>query len=119
MEPYFLSMAGATPVGWGQSVQPPATHAAVTLPMADVYVDLKDFIDVDAEIARNEKLEAKLNGLIQGKDKKLANAGFVERAPAEVVQRERESLEQVKEQLASVQAALDNLRRQRDERADA
>ena len=59
---------------------------------------------------RNEKLEQKLRGQIQGKEGKLANAGFVQRAPADVVQRERESLTQLQEQLATVQAALTNLR---------
>jgi valyl-tRNA synthetase len=86
----------------------------VNLPIADVYVDLKDFIDIEAEIARLEKQEQKLQGQITGKEKKLTNAGFVERAPAEVVQRERDSLVQVKEQLVSVQETLDKLRRQGD-----
>jgi valyl-tRNA synthetase len=113
MEPYFVSMAGAVPVNWGQSVHSPATHAAVNLPMADVFVDLKDFIDVEAEIARNEKQEEKLKSQIGGKEKKLSNASFVQRAPADVVQRERDSLVQAKEQLASVQVTLENLRKQR------
>lgn len=111
MVPYLLSMAGAVATGWGPAVTPPATHAAVTLPIADVYVDLKDFIDVAAEIARNEKLAQKLRGQIQGKERKLATASFVEKAPAEVVQRERESLAQLQGQLASAQAALENLKK--------
>ncbi len=110
MEGYFASMANATASDWGQDVQPPATHAAVSLPGAEVFVDLKNFIDVDAEIARNEKLMDKLAGQIQGKEKKLSNASFVERAPADVVQRERESLAQLQQQLAAVQATLAALR---------
>lgn len=110
MEPYFASMANATAIAWGDQVEPPATNATVNLPGADVFVDLKDFIDVEAEIDRNEKQEKKLLGQIQGKEKKLANANFVERAPAEVVERERNSLTELKDQLAAVQAILDNLR---------
>jgi valyl-tRNA synthetase len=64
---------------------------------------------VAAEIARNEKLVQKLRGQIEGKEKKLSTASFVEKAPADVVQRERESLTQLQEQRASVQAALENL----------
>jgi valyl-tRNA synthetase len=86
---------------WGPAVTPPATHAAVTL---------KDFIDVAAEIARNEKLAQKLRGQIEGKEKKLSTASFVEKAPAKVVQSERDSLAQLQEQLAAVQAALENLK---------
>ncbi len=113
MAPYLLSMAGAVATAWGPAVTPPATHAAVTLPIADVYVDLKDFIDVAAEIARNEKLTQKLRGQVVGKERKLSTASFVEKAPAEVVQRERESLKQLQEQLSAAQAALENLRKLR------
>jgi valyl-tRNA synthetase len=115
LEPYFASMAGAAAVAWGPSVEAPRTHAAVSLPLGEVFVDLKGFIDVAAEIERNEKLQQKLQTLIGGKEKKLANANFVERAPAEVVAREREGLDQLKEQLATVQAALQNLRALEDE----
>ena len=116
MAPYFVSMAGAVATGWGPAVTPPETHAAVTLPIADVFVDLKDFIDVPAEIARNEKLAQKLLGQIQGKEKKLSTASFVEKAPAKVVQSERESLVQLQEQLAAVQATLENLRKRAPKR---
>lgn len=110
MEPYFASMANATAVAWGEHAEPPATNATVHISDADVFVDLTGFIDVDAEIARNEKLEREKLGQIEGKEKKLANANFVGRAPAEVVQRERDSLAQLKIELGSVQEILAKLR---------
>ena len=109
MQPYFASLSKATAVGWGPDVQPPATSAHVALTGMDVYVDLKDFIDEDAERARLEKERQRLTGQIAGKEKKLANANFVERAPAEVVQRERDGLAQLKEKLAAVEAGLKKL----------
>ena len=75
----------------------------------DVFVDLKDFIDVDAERARLQKEEKTLAGLIKGKESKLANENFVQRAPAEVVQRERDGLVELQEKLSSVQQALRDL----------
>ena len=75
-----------------------------------VFVDLKDFIDIEAEIERNAKQEEKLLGMIGGKEKKLSNDNFVKRAPADVVQREREGLENLKLQLDSVRQALEKLR---------
>lgn len=110
MEPYFAAMANARCVGWGEQVEPPLTHAVTNLTGMDVFVDLKDLIDVAAEVDRNEKLEQKLLGQIAGKESKLANAGFVQRAPAEVVAKERESLAQLQQQLTTVQAALAKLR---------
>ena len=47
--------------------------------------------------------------MAEGKRKKLDNANFVERAPQDVVQRERASLEQMEKQIASLQADLAKL----------
>ena len=110
MEPYFESMAGATNVGWGPQVIAPPTSAQVTLPGLEVFVDLKDFIDVDAEKVRIQKQLERLKSSIAGKEKKLANDNFVQRAPAEVVERERASLDAIKQQLVTVEAALEALR---------
>lgn len=112
MQSYLGSMANAQAVEWGPGVQPPATSATMSLSGMDVFVDLTGLIDVAAELARNEKEEQKLLGLIKGKQSKLSNASFVERAPPQVVATERDGLAKLEEQLATVRAALVELRRQ-------
>ena len=72
----------------------------------DVYVDLTGLIDVPAEMARKQQEVEKLTGFIAAKEKKLTNASFVERAPADVVQKERESLKDLQDQLAAAKAVL-------------
>jgi valyl-tRNA synthetase len=109
MLPYLQSMANAKPIELGPKATAPANHAKSTLGGMDIYVDLKDFIDVKAEIAKNQQLEQKLVGIIKGKEAKLSNESFVARAPANVVQVERDALTQAQEQLASVRAALEAL----------
>jgi len=109
MAPYFATMANATAVGWGEDVEPPDTNAHVNLNKIDVFVDLAGLIDKTAEIGRLKQDEKKLLGLIQGKEKKLANANFVQRAPPEVVERERAGLAQVQQQLQTVQRDLRRL----------
>jgi valyl-tRNA synthetase len=111
MAPYFQSMANAKATGWGEAIEPPATLAKAALGSAELYVDLKDFIDVKAEIAKNEKEEQRLAGLVKSKEAKLASENFVARAPANVVQAERDSLAQAREQLASIRATLTSLRK--------
>jgi valyl-tRNA synthetase len=110
MSVYFQSMANAAATGFGPGVTPPATHGKAALSNMQVYVDLKDFIDVHAEIAKNEQLEQKLLGIIKGKEGKLASESFVQRAPANVVQGERDALAQAQEQLGSIRSALAGLR---------
>ena len=107
-------MAGAKATAWGADVEPPATNATVGLSGMDVFVDLKDFIDVDAEITRNENLLENTRKQIKGKEGKLGNENFVARAPADVVQRERESLDELKAQLTAIESALENLREMKD-----
>ena len=65
---------------------------------------------LSASSSPGAKQESKLLGMISGKEKKLSNESFVQRAPAEVVQREQEGLKTLKQQLESVRAALEKLR---------
>jgi len=109
MEDFFQSMANARAIGWGPQVEPTTGCATVRREGVDVYVDLKDFIDVAAEIARNEKLREKLISQIGGKEKKLTNESFVSRAPEEVVQRERDGLVKLREEVAAVDKIIQEL----------
>lgn len=108
MSAYFESMAAAQGIAWGELIEIPETNAHVALPQLgiDVYVDLEQFIDVDAEIERNQKLLERLVKQISSKEQKLQNESFVSRAPADVVAKERESLEDLRQQQQSAERAL-------------
>ena len=58
----------------------------------EVFVLIKGAIDAPKEIARLQKDKEKARSEIQRTEAKLANAAFVERAPKEVVDRERDKL---------------------------
>ena len=109
LEKYFESMAMAESNGLGPDVAAPETNATISLPGIEVFVDLKDYIDVEAEIIRLEKEKSRVIGMIAGKEKKLSNESFVSRAPAEVVEQERASLDQLREQLKSIEDSLERL----------
>jgi valyl-tRNA synthetase len=111
MSAYFQSMTNAQATGYGPDAAIPPTHSKTALAGMEIYVDLAGLIDVAAELAKNEQLAQKLTGLIKSKEAKLANESFVSRAPASVVQAERDSLAQMQDQLASAQAALAALRK--------
>ena len=109
MASYFDSMANATATAIGPDVTAPALSANVTLSGMEVFVDLADLIDVPAEIARKKQEVEKLVGFIAAKEKKLSNASFVERAPADVVQKERDSLKELRDQLTAAREVLERL----------
>jgi valyl-tRNA synthetase len=84
----------------------PPTSALAVLAAAELYVDLAGIVDVAAESARLEKEIRKVAetvGFIEGK---LARADFVERAPAEIVEKERQRLREQQELRQKLEASL-------------
>ena len=112
MEPYFLSMARAKATGWGAATQSPALAATIPLTGMDVFVDISELIDIPAERAKLEKEIAKLEGFIASKEAKL-NSDFVQKAPPAVVEKERQSLEELRSQFQSATEALGQLKQSR------
>ncbi|MES0882188.1 valine--tRNA ligase [Roseibium sp. SCP14] len=94
-----VSLADTAPSGSAQII---VGEATICLPLAGV-------IDLNAEKARLAKEVGKLEGEISKVEKKLANPKFVEKAPDEVVQGEREKVAESKEKLEKVQVALNRL----------
>ncbi len=110
MTPFFKGLARAECTAMGSELPaldiPPAE---ATVEDMVVRVDLGRFIDIDAEIQRNQKLLENIVRQIAGKEAKLKNQNFVQRAPAEVVEKERSALEQLKHQHATVESTLERL----------
>ncbi len=79
-----------------------ATANAVLADGATVSIPLGDLVDLERECARLEAESDRLAGAIRGQESKLGNEQFVARAPAEVVEREREKLAAWREQAGSL-----------------
>jgi valyl-tRNA synthetase len=113
MQAYFVQMARAQATAWGPEVTAGAQVASVTLTGGgapiEVHVDIRAYIDVEAEQTRLKKQRDELTRHIATMEKKLANENFTQRAPAEVVQQQRNKLAKVQGQLASVESSLAKL----------
>ena len=70
----------------GEAPKASASHVAQG---CEVIVHLSGAVDFAAELARLEKELGKIDKELGGLNQKLANEGFVSRAPAEIVERER------------------------------
>ena len=67
-----------------------------------VLVPMAGLIDKDAELARLDKEVARLEGEVKRVGGKLANEGFVAKAPAEVLEKERAKLAEAEQALAKM-----------------
>ncbi len=116
------AMVGKRPVEWGIDFEcTPSTvlsSTTNTTPPPDfahhivkVFVDMAGHIDVEAEIKRKDKELSDLDGRIAAKERQLANQNFVSRAPAEVIEKERTALAELRRLRDSTEAALESLRR--------
>lgn len=112
MKAYFEALAGADVIAFGPDVESFETDAPLAIPAIDVevHLDLEKFIDVDAELSRLEKLLEQLVKQITGKESKLSNENFVARAPAEVVEKERATLNDLLSQRDSVTGDISKLK---------
>ncbi|MDR1383826.1 MAG: class I tRNA ligase family protein [Planctomycetaceae bacterium] len=106
MTPYFESMAGAIADDWGENVKLPALSSNVAITGVEIFVDLAGLIDITAELAKKSKDIQKLEGFIKAKESKLSNEAFVNKAPKEVLDKERDSLADLQKQLSAAKEAV-------------
>ena len=76
-----------------------------------ILIPLAGLIDKDAELARLDKEIGRYRQDIERSEKKLQNPNFVDKAPAEVVQKQRDKLDQDKAALADLSAQAEKIRR--------
>ncbi len=90
----------------GADATKPPESATQVLTGVEVYVPLTGLMDLAAERKRLQKERDDLGGHIQRLDAKLANEGFVSKAPAAVVEQERARLADMKDRLATLERNL-------------
>jgi valyl-tRNA synthetase len=77
---------------------------------AELYLPLAGLIDIGQEVARLEKELSTLNGEVERIEKKLANEGFIAKAPAKVVEEEKAKLADYADRRDKVIARLAELK---------
>ncbi len=110
---FFSRLASASEVEIGTDLG--ATLSAddmvqIITDSATIYLPLSDIIDTEKERERLFGEQKKLEGEIERLEKKLSNEGFVAKAPAAVVEGEKEKLAKYKEKLDGVVVALSKLK---------
>jgi valyl-tRNA synthetase len=110
LAPFIASLAGVGALACGRDVTKPRQAATHVNPEFEVRVSLEGLIDTAAEIQRLEKQMAEKLKHLQASRAKLENAGFIGRAPAEVVQQQRELVSDLQEQIRALENSIAELR---------
>ncbi len=96
-------------LGAGPAIVKPPQAASHVTPDFEAYVSLKGLIDVASEVKRTEKQLGEKRKHLQGIQGKLANTNFVANAPKDVVQQQRDQVVEVQQQIATLEANLNEL----------
>ena len=103
------SLARLAELTVGADATKPHGAASAVVKGGTVWVPLEGIIDLDVERERLRRENERLENLVSGAERKLGNADFVSRAKPEIVERERDKLASLKDDLGRVAAALADL----------
>ncbi len=109
LSPQIVSMARVSDLSIGADEKKPAECAAAVVEGAEVFVILTGLVDFAAERARLEKEHKKLSGDVAKLEKKLSNPGFLAKAAAEIVEKDKAKLAELSDKLARVEESLSEL----------
>lgn len=90
-------------------IEKPKASASAVVKDCDIYIPLEGLIDLGIERNRLEKEIARISNSLEGVKKKLSNEGFVAKAPAEVIERERAKMNDWENSLGKLKSILDDL----------
>lgn len=106
-EPMFKTLTKIKAFTWLTANETPPPVATALAGDLEILVPLADFINPAEEMARLEKEKAKLEKDHLVLNNKLQNPQFVERAPADVVEKEREKIEDIQKALVKIRGQLE------------
>ncbi len=104
---YIKDLAGIESLEIGQKLKRPKSSAVAVVCDIEIFVPLEGIINVQKEAKRLKEKLKDLEGFLQNTAKKLKNKQFLEKAPKEIVDKEKEKAKQLKE---SIKKLRDNLK---------
>lgn len=86
---YIKSLAKVDEIIFGINIDKPRASASSVVNGYDIFVPLEGIIDLSVERSRLEKEIVRLEGLMNSVTKKLSNENFVNKAPVDVIEKEK------------------------------
>ncbi|MHB8930373.1 MAG: valine--tRNA ligase [Melioribacteraceae bacterium] len=108
-EKYIKSLVRINELTVDVDMQKPKASASAVVKGCDIFIPLEGLIDLNVERARIEKEIARLLTSFENVRKKLSNEGFVAKAPADVIEKEKTKLADWEKSLVKLQSILEDL----------
>ncbi|EFI33787.1 valyl-tRNA synthetase [Desulfonatronospira thiodismutans ASO3-1] len=102
-------LAGLGDMQTGMDLEPPRGCGAAVVKGYELFVPLKGVVDIQSELARLQKELGKLEKDLSVVGKKLENPGFLNNAPADVVEKEQAKANRIREEKEKLQALYTRL----------
>ena len=109
IEPLFKALAKVESITFLTDAEQPPLSSSSVVGHVSVFVPMKGLIDPKAELARLQKDLDKVQKQHDQIASKLANEGFVAKAPAAVVEGEKVKLAEFVDQLAKIKANMEQI----------
>ena len=109
-ETYFQRLASASAVSAVAREELPRNMVSAVCPCGEAFLPMGELVDAEKEIARLNKEIAAMENEIKRAEGKLNNPGFVNKAPANVVEAERAKLATNKTMLEALHKRLDDMK---------
>ena len=100
IESYVHTLAKVEGISYGELSDEniPAKSAVAVVSASKIFIPLADLIDINAEIARQEKKIAKLTNEKNSLEGRMKNEKFVSNAPAELIEQTKSRIEELSNQ---------------------
>lgn len=106
---YIKSLGRVEEFNYSNDLQKPKASASSVVKDAEIYIPLEGLIDISVERERLEKEINRLSGMLTGVEKKLSNDKFVNNAPADVVEKEKQKKENWQSSIEKLKSILSDL----------
>ena len=105
---YLITLASASEViVKTEKTDIPEDAVSAVIEGAEMFIPLDDLVDFEKELERLEKEKTKLEKELDRVNKKLANQGFIGKAPAKLIDEEKQKKEKYQEMFEKVLERLE------------
>ena len=106
---YLERLVKVTDLQFGENIEKPAQSTTIVVNEMEIYIPLKGLIDISKEIDRLNNQIENLQGRLAAANKKINNKQFIENAPSNVVEHEKNKHSRYTNELKILEDNLNSL----------